>query len=512
MNEVTAPTIEYGQLLPMLIVFGVAVVGVVVEAFVPREARRAVQVPLAFAGLIAAFVAVFFIPNVPNAAAMGAVGVDVPTLFIQGTLLLLALLSLLLISERKIDNGGPFVAEAAALPGSERERRGLMAGTQHTEVYPLVLFSVGGMMLFPAANDLLTMFVGLEVLSLPLYLLCGLARRRRLLSQEAAMKYFLLGAFSSGFFIYGVALLYGYAGSVRLSAIAKAASQHVGSDILLYAGIALLGVGLLFKIGAVPFHSWKPDVYQGAPTAITAFMSSCTKVAAFGALLRAFYVAFGGLRWEWQPMMWAIAILTMIVGSVLAITQTDVKRMLAYSSISHAGFILTAVVAASQQGLSSALFYLAAYSFSAIGAFAVITLVRDAGGEANHLSRWVGLGRTQPFVAGVFAFFLLAFAGIPLTSGFTGKYAVFLAAANSGAMPLVIIGLLASAAAAFFYVRVIVLMFFSEPKEAGPTVAVPSAYTSIAIALGVAVTVVLGIVPGPVLQLTQRAAQQMFVG
>lgn len=312
------------------------------------------------------------------------------------------------------------------------------------------------------------------------------------------MKYFLLGAFSSGFFIYGVALLYGYAGSVRLSAIAKAASQHVGSDILLYAGIALLGVGLLFKIGAVPFHSWKPDVYQGAPTAITAFMSSCTKVAAFGALLRAFYVAFGGLRWEWQPMMWAIAILTMIVGSVLAITQTDVKRMLAYSSISHAGFILTAVVAASQQGLSSALFYLAAYSFSAIGAFAVITLVRDAGGEANHLSRWVGLGRTQPFVAGVFAFFLLAFAGIPLTSGFTGKYAVFLAAANSGAMPLVIIGLLASAAAAFFYVRVIVLMFFSEPKEAGPTVAVPSAYTSIAIALGVAVTVVLGIVPGPV--------------
>jgi NADH-quinone oxidoreductase subunit N len=223
-------------------------------------------------------------------------------------------------------------------------------------------------------------------------------------------------------------------------------------------------------------------------------------------------VAFGGMRWDWRPMMWVIAILTMVIGSVLAITQTDVKRMLAYSTIAHTGFILTAVIATSTQGLSSAMFYLAAYGFSSVGAFAIVTLVRDGGGEANHLSRWVGLGRRSPVVAGMFAFFLLAFAGIPLTSGFTSKYAVFLAAVDGGALPLVIVGLLASAAAAFFYVRVIVLMFFQQPNEDAATVAAPSAYTSIAIGVGVLVTVVLGVVPGPVLQLAQDAARNMFVG
>ena len=277
-----------------------------------------------------------------------------------------------------------FAAQAAAVPGSAEEREGLLAGISHTEVYPLTLFAVGGMLLFPAANDLLTMFVALEVLSLPLYLLCGLARRRRLLSQEAAMKYFLLGAFSSAFFLFGVAMLYGYSGSVSLSAIAAAASLATpAAATLLYAGIALLGVGLLFKIGAVPFQSWKPDVYQGAPTPVTALMASCTVVSAFGALLRVFYVAFGQLTWDWRPAMWVVAILTMLVGSIIAITQTDVKRLLAYSSIAQAGFILTGVVAATAAGLSSSLFYLAAYGFTTIGAFAVVTLVRDPAGEAG---------------------------------------------------------------------------------------------------------------------------------
>ncbi len=189
------------------------------------------------------------------------------------------------------------------------------------------------------------MFVALEVLSLPLYLLCGLARRRRLLSQEAALKYFLLGAFSSAFFLYGIALLYGYAGTVRLSDIADAVSANAGDETLLLVGIALLAVGLLFKVGAAPFHAWTPDVYQGAPTPVTAFMAACTKVAAFGALLRVFYVGLGGLDWDWQPMIWGVAILTMVVGAVVALTQTDVKRMLAYSSIAHAGFILVGLVA-----------------------------------------------------------------------------------------------------------------------------------------------------------------------
>jgi proton-translocating NADH-quinone oxidoreductase chain N len=436
--------------------------------------------------------------------------VDRPTLFIQGTILVLAIVSVLLIADSSHDVS-EFAGQAAAPPGSAEEREGLRAGLVHTEIYPLTLFAIGGMLLFPASNDLLTMFVALEVLSLPLYLLCGLARRRRLLSHEAAVKYFLLGAFSSAFFLFGIAMLYGYSGSVSLASIAATASGNTGSDTLLFAGIALTGVGLLFKIGAVPFQSWKPDVYQGAPTPITALMASCVVVSAFGALLRVFYVAFGTLTWDWRPAFWVVAILTMVVGAVIAITQTDVKRLLAYSSIAHAGFILTAVIAASAAGLSSSLFYLAVYGLTTVGAFAVITLVRDPGGEADHLSRWAGLGKRSPLVAGIFALFLLAFAGIPLTSGFTGKFAVFQAAIAGGAMPLVIVGVLASAIAAFFYVRVIVLMFFSDPVPDGPEVVVPNVFTGTAVAVGVVSTVVLGIVPEPVLSLANHAATQLFV-
>ncbi|SEG30234.1 NADH-quinone oxidoreductase subunit N [Thermomonospora echinospora] len=509
-GDIPAPHIEYGQLAPMLIVFGVAVLGVLVEALAGRPWRYRIQVPLAFAGLLAAFVWTIVLAwrHEPfHVAAMGALGVDGPTLFLQGTILVLALVSLLLIAER---SAAHFTAQASALPGSEAEQQSMSAGITQTEIFPLMMFAVGGMLMFPASNDLLTMFVALEVLSLPLYLLCGLARRRRLLSQEAAVKYFLLGAFSSAFFLYGAALLYGYAGSVRLSDISAQAGQGAGGETLLLAGIALLSVGLLFKLGAVPFHMWKPDVYQGAPTPITALMASCTLVSAFGALLRVYYVGFETLRWDWRPAMWGVAIITMVVGAVVAITQTDIKRMLAYSSIAHAGFLLTGVVATSRQGLSGTLFYLAAYGFTTIGAFAVVTMVRDAGGEAAHLSRWAGLGRRSPVIAGVFAFFLLAMAGIPLTSGFTGKFAVFSAAVDGGATPLVVVGVLASAIAAFFYVRVIVVMFFSDPEADGPSVVVSPA-TATAVALGLTVTVVLGVLPQPVLDLAGTAASQMFV-
>jgi NADH-quinone oxidoreductase subunit N len=504
---IPAPHLEYGQLSPMLLVFGVAVAGVLVEAFAPRSLRRVLHISLALAGLAGAFVltvvvaatsSIFAHGSPGHIAAVGAVAIDRPTLFIQGTILVLAFISMLLIAESSHEVSA-FAAQAAAVPGSAEEREGLLAGISH------------GMLLFPAANDLLTMFVALEVLSLPLYLLCGLARRRRLLSQEAAMKYFLLGAFSSAFFLFGVAMLYGYSGSVRLSAIASAASSNTGSATLLYAGIALLGLGLFFKIGAVPFQSWKPDVYQGAPTPITALMASCTLVSAFGALMRVFYVAFGQLTWTWRPAMWGIAILTMLVGSIIAITQTDVKRLLAYSSIAQAGYILTGVVAANVAGLSGSMFYLAAYGFATIGAFAIVTLVRDQTGEAAHLSRWAGLGRRSPLVAGVFALFLIAFAGIPLTSGFTGKFAVFQAAIEGGATPLVIVGVISSAILAFPYVRVIVLMFFSEPAPDGPSVVRPSVFTGLAVAVGGAATLVLGIVPESLLSLANHAATHLFV-
>ncbi|MGZ5415933.1 MAG: NADH-quinone oxidoreductase subunit NuoN [Nocardioides sp.] len=525
--EFSKPSIEYSLLSPLLIMFGVAIVGVLVEAFAPRRLRYMIQSLVAIVGIIGAFVATIIVagdlkPRGDSAgygsiAAEGAIAVDGPTIFIWATLLVLSLISVFLFAERHLEGGvTAFAGQAAALPGTEAEREASTRGLEHTEVFPLMMFAVAGMMLFPASNDLLTMFVALEILSLPLYLLCGLARRRRLLSQEAALKYFMLGAFSSGFFLYGIALVYGYAGSMRLADISEAISGRIGSDALLLGGIGLMAVGLLFKIGAAPFHNWTPDVYQGAPTAVTAFMAACTKIAAFGALLRLFYVGFGGARWDWTPMIWVVAILTMAVGCILALTQSDIKRMLAYSSIAHAGFLLTGFVGLHEvadpgsfeiTSLQAVLFYLVTYGFMTIGAFAVVTVVRDGSGEATHLSRWAGLGKESPFVAGVFAFFLLGMAGIPLTSGFTGKWAVFTSAVAGGAWPLVVIAVLLSVVAAFFYIRVIVLMYFSDPIGEGPTVVMPSILTTIVIAVGFAATAALGIVPGPVLDLAATAGQ-----
>ncbi|MFI6108273.1 NADH-quinone oxidoreductase subunit NuoN [Streptomyces sp. NPDC051310] len=527
-DKIGAPTIEYTQLAPTLIVVGAAVLGVLLEAFVPRRARYHAQVFLTVVALAAAFAAVIGLAaggygsTKAGIAAMGAIAVDGPALFLQGTILLASVVAVFTFAERRLDPAhhghriDSFAAEAAAVPGSEQEKAAVKAGFTTTEVFPLALFAVGGMLVFPAANDLLTLFIALEVFSLPLYLLCAVARRKRLMSQEAAVKYFLLGAFSSAFLLFGIALLYGYAGSVSYARIAEvvdgsvtavtpALAETMGSDVLLLVGFAMVLMGLLFKVGAVPFHMWTPDVYQGAPTPVTGFMAAATKVAAFGAMLRLLYVVVPGLSWDWRPVMWGVAIVTMLAGAVVAITQTDIKRLLAYSSIAHAGFILAGVIAANPDGISSVLFYLAAYSFVTIGAFAVVTLVRDAGGEATHLSKWAGLGRRSPLVAAVFAVFLLAFAGIPLTSGFSGKFAVFKAAAEGGAGVLVVVGVVSSAIAAFFYIRVIVLMFFSEPKPEGPTVAVPSPLTMTTIAVGVAVTLVLGVAPQYFLDLAGQA-------
>ncbi|OEV09189.1 NADH-quinone oxidoreductase subunit NuoN [Streptomyces nanshensis] len=527
-EQLEPPKIEYGELSPTLIVLGAAVIGILLEAFLPRKLRYGAQLILAALGLAGGFAAVLGLAISGHAttkaaiAGMGAIAVDGPTLFLQGTILLVGLVSVFVFAERRLEPRSQtatvdsWAAQPASVPGGEGEREATKAGWTTTEVYPLLLFAVGGMLIFPAANDLLTLFIALEVFSLPLYLLCALARRRRLLSQEAAVKYFLLGAFSSAFLLFGAALLYGYSGSVNYSGIARVVgnadrstsavlAETTSNDALLLIGGALVVMGLLFKVGAVPFHMWTPDVYQGAPTPVTGFMAAATKVAAFGALLRLLYVVLPGLRWDWRPVMWGVAILTMLAGAVVAITQTDVKRLLAYSSIAHAGFLLAGVIATSRDGVASVLFYLGAYSFVTLGAFAVVTLVRDAGGEATHLSKWAGLGRRSPLLAGVFALFLLAFAGIPLTSGFAGKFAVFKAAAEGGAGALVVVGVIASAIAAFFYIRVIVLMFLSEPKADGPTVAVPSVWTTSAIAVGVLVTVVLGVAPQYFLDLANQA-------
>ncbi len=520
------PTIEYGELSPLLIILGVACLGVVVEAFVARERRHLIQVALAGTGVVAALVATIVVGiNLEDVGsgrglvgAEGSIVVDGPTIYLWGLVLVFALGGVALFAERKLEAGvSAFAGNAAALPGTEAEREASTRGLAHTEVYPLLMFAVGGMLLFPASGDLLTMFVALEVLSLPLYLLSGLARRRRLLSQEAAMKYFLLGAFSSGFFLYGVALVYGYAGSMDFGAIHEAVLNGTENRALLLIGIGMLSVGLLFKVGAAPFQAWTPDVYQGAPTAVTAFMSAGTKVAAFGAMLRLYYVAFGANRWDWQPMLWIIAILTMVLGAVLAIVQSDVKRMLAYSAVAHTGFLLTGVLGVQSAGsladgqvtsLQAVLFYLTSYGVASLGAFGLVTVVRDANGEAPSFARWVGLGKRSPIVAGVFAFFLLSMAGIPLTAGFVGKWAVFTVAMSAGAWPVVLVAIASSVFAVYFYVRFIRLMFFTEPQGAVgelATVTLASPFTTVTIAVCAVATLVLGVVPGPVLDLAGRA-------
>ncbi|MFZ0141651.1 MAG: NADH-quinone oxidoreductase subunit NuoN [Aeromicrobium sp.] len=519
---IDGPTVEYALIAPILIITAVAVIGTVVEAVVPRRRRFEIQALVAVVGVLVALVDTIFVyqslDKLEGAqtargqiSTEGALSVDGPGVFIWGLLLVFGLMSFLLFAERRLEGGlSAFTGRAADAPGSAGEAEAQAANVEHTEVFPLATFALLGMMVFATSNDLLTMFVALEVLSLPLYLMCGLARRRRLLSQEAALKYFLLGAFSSAFFVYGIALTYGYAGSFELAEIDAAVTARAGSENLLLAAIALMAVGLLFKISAVPFHAWTPDVYQGAPTSVTAFMAAGTKAAAFIALMRVFFVAFGGASWDWRPIIWAIALITMLLGSLVAIAQTDVKRMLAYSSIAHAGFLLVGFVGAyvSATGItsvSSVLFYLVVYGIASIGAFAIVTLIRDAGGEATHLSRWAGLGKESPLLAGAFALFMLSFAGIPLTAGFIGKWSIFGAAWSGGYAALVVAGVLVSAVAAYFYVRVIVLMFFTEPIGDGPTVAVPSALTTVVIAAAALATVVLGVLPGPVLDLAQHA-------
>jgi NADH-quinone oxidoreductase subunit N len=507
---IDVPAIAYDAIAPLLIVLAAACLAVLVEAFLPRHQRWPVQVGLTLGALGVAGLALGLYAGSSGPEGVltlsDAIAVDRPTLFLWGTLIALGLGSILLIADRSVEPGGVLVAAtgARAVIGGRTvdvpaEDRGYgspeQAPTMQTEVFPFTLFAIAGMMTFCAANDLLTMFVALEVLSLPLYLMCGLARRRRLLSQEAAVKYFLLGAFASAFFLYGLALLYGYAGSVRFADIATAAAGSSRTDALLLGGLALLIVGLMFKASVGPFHTWTPDVYQGAPTPVTAFMAACTKVAAFGGILRVLHVAFGDSRWEWRGVLWAIAIASMVIGAVIGLTQTDVKRMVAYSSVAHAGFLLIGAMSITEDGISGTLFYLLAYGFTTIALFGVISLVRDADGEATHLSQWAGLAKRSPVMAGVMTFLLLALAGIPLTSGFTAKFAVFAAGIGDGMAPLVVIALVASAIAAFFYLRVIVLMYFSEPAEDGPTVVVPGAFTTAAITLGVLITLLLGIAP-----------------
>ena len=507
-----APEINWAAIAPLLVVMAGGLIGIVVEAFVPRRRRHSVQVALSVVALVAAFLALVTL-TVDNRVKTlgGSVVMDGMSVFLQGSLIVFGLLGVLTMAEKfGGDRPDAFTPMGAAVPGSSYEAAADRAGLATSEVFPLALFSLSGMMMFVAAGDLITMFVALEVLSLPLYVLVGLARRRRLLSQEASLKYFLLGAFASAFFLFGSALLYGYAATTDLDGIAVAITEtRPGLEPLLVPAILLVLVGLLFKVGAVPFHSWTPDAYQGAPTPVTGFMAAATKLAAFGAILRFVYVGVESSRWSWEVGLAVIAALTMVVGAVLSVTQTDVKRLLAYSSIAHAGFIHVGVLAFSTLGLRGVMFYLLAYGLMTIAAFAIVSMVRQGGTEATQLSQWAGLGQRHPILAATFGFLLLAFAGIPLTSGFTAKFAAFAPAVESGTLGvvLVVIGVLASAVTAFVYVRIIVLMYFSDATSDDVVAAEASPLTTAAIAVGAVATVVLGVVPGPVLELAAQASE-----
>ena len=566
-----APEVAWFALTPLIIVISAGVLGVLVESFVPAARRRIVQVVMTMVALAAAFAVIVWQGvswlgegGTGRVAVLGgALQLDGISLLFQGTIVLMAFFALAVVIDRTEAKQDAFTPSAASIPGSEHEELARRLGLAQTEIYPLLMFAVGGMMIFPAAGDLLTMFVALEVLSLPLYVLSGMARRRRLLSQEASFKYFVLGAFASAVFLFGAALLYGYSGSVRLDAIGSISSVVAQGgapenwELLWLVGILMVISGLLFKVGAVPFQAWTPDVYQGAPTPITGFMAACTKIAAFGALLRLIYMGgFSGsidMLEAVKVALWIVAIATMIVGAVVGATQTDIKRMLGYSSIAHAGFVLVAIVSFNGAGIKAVVFYLLAYSLATVGAFAVITLVRETGpggevlGEATHLGQWAGLGRRSPWLAACFSIFLLSFAGIPLTAGFIAKFTAFSAAVEGSDLlgtgtVLAVIGVLASAIAVFFYIRVIVIMFFMPPTETtvtevvevvevpeevlvgGDQTATNPAHTSVVVAAGAPAVVVvksegpsaatitimaagvllLGIFPAPVLDLITR--------
>jgi len=383
------------------------------------------------------------------------------------------------------------------------------AGEERGEYYPLLLFATAGMTLIVAAADLIVVFLALEILSLSLYLMTGFSFRR-VASAEASMKYFLLGAFSSAFFLYGIALVYGAARTTNLTGIAGNLSGTVGSTALALGGAGLLATGFAFKVAAVPFHMWTPDAYQGAPTCVTGFMAAGTKVAAFGAFLRVFDVGLAPLVWDWRPFVAILAAVTMAVGSLLAIAQTDVKRMLAYSSIAHAGFILVGVSAGSQQGIRGAMFYLVAYPVMILGAFGVVILVSVRGERHTSLASYAGLARRNPFLAAILALFLLSLAGIPPTVGFIAKVAVFAPAIQAGYWPLVLTAVVASVIAAFFYIRVIVLMYMQDPAEAeaGPIALPPVG--RLAVAIPALLTVLFGVLPALVFTFLDSAAVIKF--
>jgi NADH-quinone oxidoreductase subunit N len=382
-------------------------------------------------------------------------------------------------------------------------------GCNHGELYPLILFTVVGMMLMASGTDLMTIFLGLEVMSISLYVLAGFNRANKK-SNEAGLKYFMLGAFSTGFMLYGMALIYGATGTTRLYKIAVVVGQMTlpSANILLVAGMLLMMTGFAFKIAAAPFHMWTPDVYEGAPTPMTAFMSAGPKAAGFAALLRIFLVALPTLQVEWSQVLWVLAVLTMTVGNITALRQDNIKRVLAYSSIAHAGYALVGFAAGNGTGTAGILFYMLSYAFMNIGAFAVVILVSKKGDANGNVSDFAGLGFKKPILALAMTLFLFSLAGVPPAAGFIGKFYLFSGAIQKGYIWLAVIGVLNSAASVYYYLRIMVYMYFKESTEEFEWVKI-TAPVALALIIAAAGTLIPGIVPSIILQYAQMAVKLM---
>ena len=378
------------------------------------------------------------------------------------------------------------------------------------ELYVLILFATVGMMVFAGARELMVIFIGLELMSVPIYVLTGV-NRRDARGAEAALKYFLLGAFSSAFFLFGIALVYGATGTTNLSMIALSVGiDAIGVSPLLPVGVALLAVGFGFKVAAVPFHMWTPDAYDGAPAPITAFMAAAVKAAAFAAFLRVFLTAFPGLYDTWDAMAIWLAVLTMIVANLIALVEGNVKRMLAYSSIAHAGYLLVALASGSVVGAGSFLFYLLVYTLMTFGSFAVVIAVGRLGEERLDLEAYSGLGWQSPAVAVAMTIFLLSLAGFPLTGGFIGKVFILRAAVEQGLMGLAVVLVMVSLLSYYYYLRVVWYMWFREPAAGVPAPLALAPGMRIALAFTAAALIILGIFPGAVLQAAEQSAASML--
>ena len=473
---------EYLRILPEIILTLVGTLIMLLEA-VLKDSQKRIFAPLSVAGLTAALAGAIFANNDPGMAFNNMLIVDGFATFFRVLVIAVGLLAVFASTEylrRENHPGGEF--------------------------YALILFSIVGQSVMASANELIMIFIGLEISSIASYILAGYLRDDPR-NSESALKYFLLGSFATAFLLYGIAWIYGITGSTNLVEIRRALiSGGAPSMVLTGTSAALMFVGIGFKISAAPFQVWAPDVYQGAPAPVSGLLSVGPKAAAFAILIRVFMTAFGTVADHWQPYIWTCALATMVVGNFAALQQSNIKRMLAYSSIAHAGYVLVAVTAHSDIGSAAAMFYLAAYAFTNFGAFAVVTYVARKGEKYTRIDDFAGLAQRQPMMAAMLTIFLLSLIGVPLTGGFFGKFYIFKAALDADLVWLTVLGLLNSAVAAYYYLRVLVVMYMNEPLESSEELPPAGPAMKIAVYGSAVGTVLLGVAPSFVLDFASKAA------